>query len=127
LAFPPGRSDLRYAVSYAAEPLSLERARLLLIWLQAQRAVDSSLSELLAAGPAGEQRVRGMIGQVTELVVAAADAFAAYRESALKADAGFQQEETGRPALRSVPALPRDAMEPVRGDPATAGLRTRSD
>ena len=114
-------------MSHAAEPLSLERARLLLIWLQAQRAVDSCLSELLAAGPAGEQRVRGMIGQVTELVVAAADAFAAYRESALKADAGFQQEDTGRPALRSVPALPRDAMEPVWGDPATAGLRTRGD
>jgi hypothetical protein len=62
-------------------PLSLERARLLLAWLRAQRAVDRCLSELLAAGPAGERRVSGEINKVSELVAATAEAFAAYRES----------------------------------------------
>jgi hypothetical protein len=121
--FRPGRSDLRYLVSHAAEPLSLERARLLLIWLQAQRAVDSCLSVLLAAGPAGEQRVRGAIGQVTELVDAAAHAFADYRESVRAAGVAYPND-TGRPALSSVPALPRDATET---DPAAAGPRLRRD
>jgi hypothetical protein len=114
-------------VSHATEPLSLERARLLLIWLQAQRAVDSCLSELLAAGPAGEQRVRGQIGEVTELVEAAAHAFTDYRDSVLRADADLQQEDTGRPVLTSVPALPRDATDPGRNDPAAAGPRARAD
>jgi hypothetical protein len=102
-------------VSHPVEPLSLERARLLLIWLQAQRTVDSCLSELLAAGPAGEQRVRGDIDRVNELVEAAAEAFAAYRASVLRASADHKQPEpTERPALSSVPALPRDASEPIR-------------
>jgi hypothetical protein len=61
------------------EPISLERARLLLGWLRAQRAVDNCLSELLAAGPAGERRVSGHIDRVSELVAAAAAAFEAYR------------------------------------------------
>ena len=67
-------------------PLPLERARLLLGWLRAQRAVDNCLSELLAAGPAGERRVSGEIDRVTDLVSAATAAFEAYsacvRESA---------------------------------------------
>jgi hypothetical protein len=63
------------------DPISLERARLLLGWLRAQRAVDSCLSELLAAGPAGERRVSGHIDRVSELVAAAAAAFDAYRAS----------------------------------------------
>ena len=93
-------------MSHAAEPLSLERARLLLIWLQAQRSVDGCLSELLAAGPAGEQRVRGEIARVTELVDAAAEAFVAYRESVLRADAAYgPPEDSTRPNLASVPAL----------------------
>lgn len=61
-------------------PLSLERARLLLGWLRAQRAVDSCLSELLAAGPGGERRVSQDIDHVSELVAQAADAFGAYRD-----------------------------------------------
>lgn len=60
------------------EPLSLERARLLLGWLRAQRAVDNCLSELLAAGPAGERRVSRQIDRVTGLVAAASSAFEAY-------------------------------------------------
>ena len=63
------------------EPVSLERARLLLGWLRAQRAVDVCLSELLAAGPAGERRVSREIDRVTGLVSAAAAAFSAYSES----------------------------------------------
>ncbi len=62
----------------SAEPVSLERARLLLAWLKAQRAVDICLSELLAAGPAGERRVSREIERVSGLVSAAAAAFAAY-------------------------------------------------
>jgi hypothetical protein len=63
------------------EPVSLERARLLLGWLRAQRAVDNCLSELLAAGPAGERRVSRQIDRVTGLVSAAAVAFEAYSTS----------------------------------------------
>jgi hypothetical protein len=62
------------------EPVSLERARLLLGWLRAQRAVDYCLSELLAAGPAGERRVSRQIDRVTDLVGAASAAFTAYSE-----------------------------------------------
>lgn len=107
-----GRSDPRSSVSQPTEPLSLERARLLLIWLQAQRTVDNCLSELLAAGPAGEQRVRADIERVTELVGAAAEAFAAYRESVVRAGVEPQGgPKSDRPALTSVPALPRDAVD----------------
>jgi hypothetical protein len=60
---------------------SLERTRLLLTWLRAQRAVDQCLSELLAAGPAGERRVGSHIDRVNDLVSTAAGAFEAYRES----------------------------------------------
>ena len=63
------------------EPVSLERARLLLGWLRAQRAVDNCLSELLAAGPAGERRVSRQIDRVTGLVATASAAFEAYSES----------------------------------------------
>jgi hypothetical protein len=65
------------------EPLDLERARLLLVWLQARRAVDHCLSELLAAGPAGERRVRGRLDLVEELEQKAQNAFATYRASAV--------------------------------------------
>jgi hypothetical protein len=62
-------------------PHSLERTRLLLSWLRAQRAVDQCLSELLAAGPAGEQRVGSNIDRVSGLVAEAAQAYGAYRAS----------------------------------------------
>lgn len=70
------------------EPLDLERARLLLVWLQARRALDACLSELLAAGPAGERRVRGRLDLVVELEEKAQHAFASYRESAKAAEHG---------------------------------------
>jgi hypothetical protein len=86
------------------EPLSLERARLLLVWLRAQRAVDRCLSELLAAGPAGERRVSGAIDRVTELVATTAAAFSAYRESVKQSleAADPARERTFLPDLRSV-------------------------
>ena len=65
-------------IEQPSEPVSLERARLLLGWLRAQRAVDICLSELLAAGAAGERRVSREIDRVTGLVSAAAEAFEAY-------------------------------------------------
>jgi hypothetical protein len=80
------------------EPLDLERARLLLVWLQARRAVDHCLSELLAAGPAGERRVRSRIDLVAELEERAERAFATYRDSARAAG-----ESPARPALRLRP------------------------
>jgi hypothetical protein len=64
------------------EPLDLERARLLLVWLQARRALDHCLSDLLAAGPAGERRVRGRLDLVEELERKSRNAFDSYRASA---------------------------------------------
>ncbi len=69
------------------EPLDLERARLLLVWLQARRRVDATLSELLAAGPAGERRVRSHLQSVEDLEHAAQQAFASYQASAKRSDA----------------------------------------
>ncbi len=88
------------------EPLSLERARLLLGWLRAQRAVDACLSELLAAGPAGERRVSGSIDRVSALVASAARAYEAYRDCVLEPG----QEAPDRPPsklnlLRSVSSV----------------------
>ena len=90
------------------EPLDLERARLLLVWLQARRALDHCLSDLLAAGPAGERRVRTRLDQVTELEEKAQNAFAAYRASALSTRAGSADGRatasgpSSRPVLRPV-------------------------
>ena len=69
------------------EPLDLERARLLLVWLQARRRVDATLSELLAAGPAGERRVRGRLDSLADLEHAAQSAFATYQASVRRSDA----------------------------------------
>jgi hypothetical protein len=90
----------------STEPLSLERARLLLGWLRAQRAVDSCLSELLAAGPAGERRVSGQIEKVGALVQSAAEAFDAYRTS-VKQSREATVSLPDRPPLTSVPSLQR--------------------
>ncbi len=66
-------------------PSDLERSRLLLVWLQARRAVDHCLSDLLAAGPAGERRVREQLELVDELENRAQEAFARYRTVATHA------------------------------------------
>lgn len=64
------------------EPGDVKRARLLLVWLQARRALDTRLSELLAAGPAGETRVRRRLPDVIALEERSQLAFEAYRDSA---------------------------------------------
>jgi hypothetical protein len=63
------------------EPIDLERSRLLLVWLQARRQLDHALSEMLAAGPAGERRVRERFELVEHLVEQADRAFAEYRDA----------------------------------------------
>ena len=86
----------------STEPVSLERARLLLGWLKAQRAVDLCLSELLAAGPAGERRVSREIDRVNGLVAAAASAFDAYRERVRESQNGSTDTANVVPDLRSI-------------------------
>ncbi|MCK9894325.1 hypothetical protein [Frankia sp. AgB32] len=69
----------------------MERSRLLLGWLAARRAVDNCLSDLLAAGPAGERRVRESLALVDDLESRAQEAFDRYRTAA---------ESTPPPAAR---------------------------
>lgn len=96
----------------SSEPVSLERARLLLGWLKAQRAVDICLSELLAAGPAGERRVSREIDRVTGLVSAATDAFAAY--SACVRQNAENPGTAGNPAaVTELRSISLDAAEPI--------------
>lgn len=85
------------------EPLDLERARLLLVWLQARRALDHCLSELLAAGPAGERRVRGRLDLVEELERKEQNAFASYRSSAAGAT---ERGNTGAASVRRLRRVP---------------------
>jgi hypothetical protein len=88
------------------EPLDLERARLLLVWLQARRALDHCLSELLAAGPAGERRVRSRLDLVTELEEKASNAFNAYRASALASRSGTAGSEARGGSSGAGPSSP---------------------
>lgn len=60
----------------------MDRSRLLLGWLAARRAVDHCLSDLLAAGPAGERRVRAQLALVDDLESRAQEAFDRYRAAA---------------------------------------------
>lgn len=86
------------------EPSDLERSRLLLGWLQARRAVDHCLSDLLAAGPAGERRVREQLALVDDLESRAQEAFDRYRTAAETAAASPQAWTVGvdRPRLNVV-------------------------
>ena len=95
-AVPPPVAAGADATAAPERPLSLDRARLLLSWLRAQRAVDQRLSELLAAGPGGERRVSGQIEQIGELMARAAGAFDAYRTSAA---AGIGSDSPGAPPM----------------------------
>lgn len=90
------------------EPLDLERARLLLVWLQARRALDHCLSELLAAGPAGERRVRGRLDLVEELERKEQNAFACYRASAAAAS---QRGSNGAAPVRRLRAAPSSGTD----------------
>lgn len=93
------------------EPLDLERARLLLVWLQARRRVDTSLSELLAAGPAGERRVRGDLQSLEDLEHEAQQAFATYCASARRSDTDAAASRGGRQSLSGGTVLP---IRPLR-------------
>jgi hypothetical protein len=74
----PGTGERSVGVG---EPIDLERSRLLLVWLQSRRALDHALSEMLAAGPAGERRVRERFELVEHLVQQSDRAFAEYRDA----------------------------------------------
>lgn len=76
----------------------MDRSRLLLGWLAARRAVDHCLSDLLAAGPAGERRVRAQLELVDDLESRAQAAFDRYR-TAVEKTSGVQHE---RPHLNVV-------------------------
>jgi hypothetical protein len=79
-----GRSRSKTRRPVVGERFSVERSRLLLVWLQARRAVDATLASLLAAGPAGERRVRERFEVVERLEAQARDAFMHYRNAVLR-------------------------------------------
>lgn len=101
------------------EPVDLERSRLLLVWLQARRAVDHCLSDLLAAGPAGERRVRERLSHVDDLETRARQAFVNYRKAATNAAAAAAGGAA--PATRdwsgSAPSAP-PRLDLVQSEPA---------
>lgn len=99
-----------------SEPIDLERSRLLLVWLQSRRAVDHALSELLAAGPAGERRVRERLELIEHLVGESTAAFADYRESVR--DAGPAER---RRMLRVAPDAREEGDQLPDPEPTTAG------
>ncbi|WP_462203044.1 hypothetical protein [Frankia sp. CcWB3] len=101
----------------------MERSRLLLGWLAARRAVDNCLSDLLAAGPAGERRVRESLALVGDLESRAQEAFDRYRTAA-------ENTET-RSSGRWVPSdADRPRLNVVRtpeGDLARSSSNTKSN
>jgi hypothetical protein len=107
----------------------LERSRLLLGWLAARRAVDHCLSDLLAAGPAGERRVREQLALVDDLESRAQRAFDRYRAAAENTDAGPAAGES--PAATPYPGWGASADRPrlnvVRGAPDTELSRSNSN
>ncbi|MCK9875114.1 hypothetical protein MXD59_04830 [Frankia sp. Ag45/Mut15] len=105
----------------------LERSRLLLGWLAARRAVDNCLSDLLAAGPAGERRVRESLALVDDLESRAQEAFDRYRTAAERTPA-----PPVRPAGRRGPPPPseRPRLNVVRapeGDLARSSSNTKGN
>ncbi|ONH26807.1 hypothetical protein [Pseudofrankia asymbiotica] len=83
------------------EVSDMDRSRLLLGWLAARRAVDHCLSDLLAAGPAGERRVRAQLALVDDLESRAQAAFDRYRSAAAKTGPTPMQD-SHRPHLNIV-------------------------
>jgi hypothetical protein len=78
----------------------MDRSRLLLGWLAARRAVDHCLSDLLAAGPAGERRVRAHLARVDDLESRAQAAFDRYRTAV--ENTGAEPDRFDRPRLNVV-------------------------
>ncbi|ABD09467.1 hypothetical protein Francci3_0073 [Frankia casuarinae] len=101
----------------------MERSRLLLGWLAARRAVDNCLSDLLAAGPAGERRVRESLALVDDLESRAQEAFDRYRTAAENTEARssgrWVPSDADRPRLNVVRA--------PEGDLARSRSNTKSN
>lgn len=89
------------------EPLDPDRSRLLLLWLQARRALDLELGELRAAGPAGERRVRARFDRLELLEQRSAQAYADYRQA-------VRFPTPPRPRLASA-REPGDDLDTARG------------
>ncbi|WP_231861441.1 MULTISPECIES: hypothetical protein [Frankia] len=105
----------------------MERSRLLLGWLAARRAVDNCLSDLLAAGPAGERRVRESLALVDDLESRAQEAFDRYRTAAENTPAP-PPRPTGRwspPAAAERPRL--NVVRAPEGDLARSSSNTKSN
>ncbi len=96
-------------------PSDLERSRLLLVWLQTRRAVDRCLSDLLAAGPAGERRVREQLELVDNLESRAQEAFVQYRAAVMQASPDLQDPNLQDPNLQGMVGV---ADWTVPADPA---------
>lgn len=117
------------------EPSDLERSRLLFSWLQARRAVDNCLSDLVAAGPAGERRVREQLALVDDLEGRAHAAFDRYRMAAERVDDASptplpppMTPPPRRPRLNIVRTVDRvSAPEPLPSAPDTELVRSISD
>ena len=108
---------------------------MLLVWLQSRRAVDHALSELLAAGPAGERRVRERLELIEHLVSESSAAFRDYCASVRDRDPGRTAADAdgwlrtparrigrSRIAVRSVPPV---EITPVDGPEADDAPRSR--
>jgi hypothetical protein len=112
------------------EPSDLERSRLLLGWLQARRAVDHCLSDLLAAGPAGERRVREQLALVDDLESRAQEAFDRYRTAAETATTAPGTWSVGidRPRLNIVRTPDRAvSADRIASQPEPSRARSNAD
>jgi hypothetical protein len=113
------------------ETSDMERSRLLHGWLAARRAVDHCLSDLLAAGPAGERRVREHLDLVDDLENRAHAAFDRYRSAA----EGSERSAPATSPAATLTAARRPRLNVVRtadrpgaaeAVPSTADSRTGS-
>ncbi|CAO5192736.1 conserved hypothetical protein [Frankia sp. AiPs1] len=105
----------------------LERSRLLLGWLAARRAVDNCLSDLLAAGPAGERRVRESLALVDDLESRAQEAFDRYRTAA-ESTPPPPARVAGRRNATVPPERPRlNVVRAPEGDLARSSSNTKSN
>lgn len=106
----------------------MERSRLLLGWLAARRAVDNCLSDLLAAGPAGERRVRESLALVDDLESRAQAAFDRYRTAAENTPPAPARPSSGRWSPPSATERPRlNVVRAPEGDLARSSPNTKGN
>ncbi|SNQ48039.1 conserved hypothetical protein [Frankia canadensis] len=106
----------------------MERSRLLLGWLAARRAVDNCLSDLLAAGPAGERRVRESLALVDDLESRAQEAFDRYRTAAENTPPPAARPAAGRWSPSSATERPRlNVVRAPEGELARSSLNTKGN